>query len=133
MFKTEAFSFSLKVKSVILCMNSSYEDHKNWFIRGFALTFTVLCTFTLYDVGEPRPYYISLPRGFLNSLILNTPLWFSSFKWIRVRFKYLVAFFVFLSSLGVFLATPWGWTLAFLSLIFHIGFIFSLLKGKEKL
>lgn len=133
MLKIETFGFSLNLKSVVLSMKNSYETQKSWFIRCFALAFTILCTFTLYDVGEPRPYHISVPRGFLNSLILNAPLWFSSFRWIRVRLKYLVALFVFLSSLGVFLATPWGWTLAFLSLIFHIGFIFSLIKSKEKL
>lgn len=133
MLKIETFSFSLTLKSVAPYLKSLYEKHKSWFIRCFALTFTILCTFTLYGVGEPRPYHISVPRGFLNSLILNGPLWFSSFRWIRVRLKYLVALFVFLSSFGVFLATPWGWTLAFLSLIFHIAFIFSLIKSKEEL
>ena len=118
---------------MISSINQKYREHKNWFIRGFALILTILCTFTLYLVGEPRPHHISIPRGFLNSLTLNAPLWLASFKWIRIKLKYLVVFLIFLSSLGVFLATPWGWIFAFLSLIFHTWLIFDIIKNKEVL
>ena len=111
----------------------SYRMYQSCYIRGFALTLTILCTFTLYLVGEPRSYPIAIPRGFLNSLILNAPLWLASLQWVRVKLKYLISILIFFSSLGVFLATPWGWILAFLSLAFHFWFIADLIRSKESL
>lgn len=118
---------------MLLVIAQQYKENKSWVIRVIALVFTVLCTFTLYLVGEPRPYHIAIPRGFLNSLLLNAPLWLVSIKIIRVKFKYLIAILIFISSLGVFLATPWGWSIALMSLIFHWWFIFDLVKNKEEL
>ncbi|MDB2426169.1 hypothetical protein N9W41_01345, partial [bacterium] len=107
------------------------EVQKNWFIRAMAFIITVLCIVTLYDVGEPRPLYISIPRGIINSLILNATLWLASFKIIREKFKYLVALFLLISGLGVFVATPYGWTLASIFLLFHFWLIFDLFTSKE--
>ncbi len=118
---------------MILVIEQKYRDNKDWAIRVLALLLTILCTFTLYLVGEPRPYHIAIPRGFLNSLFLNAPLWLASFKFVRIRFKYLISFLVFVSSLGVFLATPWGWSLAFISLALHWWFIYDLIRSKEEL
>ena len=97
------------------------------------MVLTVLCTFTLHLVGEPRPYHVAIPRGFLNSLFLNAPLWLASFIWIRIKLKYLISFFIFLSSLGVFFTTPWGWTLAFVSLFFHSWLTWDLITSREAL
>ena len=123
-FKKNLIFLSIKLKNI---------ENKNWAIRMIALVFTMLCSFTLYDVGEPRPYHISIPRGILNSLILNTPLWLASIKWVRVKLKYLIALMILLSSVGVFLATPWGWTIAILSLIFHLWLIYALVTSSEEL
>ncbi len=110
-----------------------YNEQKSWYIGSVALLLTILCTFTLHLIGEPHPYKISIPRGLLTSLVLNAPLWFASIKFIRVKFKYPISFFIFISSLAVFFATPWGWGLAFVSLAFHWWLIFDLITSTEKL
>ncbi len=112
-------------------LHSIYQKNKNWLIRSIALVFTILCTLTLKEVGEPRRAYLMLIDGLTMSLILNAPLFLSSFKWVRIKGKYLTVSFIFLSSLGVFFTTPWGWTSAFVTFIIHILIIFDLLKTKE--
>ena len=110
---------------------SSYQKHKNWIIRGIAILFTFLCTLTLKEVGEPSHPGVMLLAGLTISLILNSPLFLSSFKWIRAKSKYVIVTFIFLSSIGVFLTVPWGWTLAFVTFTIHIILIFDLIKSKE--
>lgn len=118
---------------MILSINLKNEVHKNWFLRVIALIITALCVINLHDVGEPRPLHISIPRGILNSLLLNGTLWLASFKFIRVKFKYLVAFFILISGLGVFITAPYVWILGSVFLAFHLWLIYDLIFGKEQL
>ncbi len=116
---------------MILSIDLKNEEHKSWFLRAMALIITVLCTFTLYHVGEPRALQISIPRGLGNSLVLNAALWISSFKIVRVKLRYPIAFLIFISGLGVFIASPFGWTLASALLIFHLWLIYDLLANRK--
>jgi len=113
--------FSIDLKS---------EEHKNWLIRAMALIITALCVVNLHDAGEPRPLYISIPRGIINSLLLNGTLWLSSFRMIRVKLKFPVAIFLFVSSLGVFVATPFSRVLAIFFVIFYLWVIYGLFSTK---
>lgn len=109
-----------------------FSLNKNWLLRFAALIFTAVGVTVLHDIGEPRPLHISIPRGIVNSLLLNSPLWTCSFKTVRFKFRYLAAFFVFISGLGVAMASPFGWSYGIAALIFHFWFVYDLLKGKEK-
>jgi hypothetical protein len=116
---------------MILSIDLKNEEHKNWFLRAMALIITVLCVVTLHHVGEPRPLHISIPRGIGNSLILNAALWVSSFTIVRVKFRYLIALLILISGLGVFIASPFGWTLASILLIFHLWLVYDLINRKS--
>ena len=116
---------------MILSIDLKNEEHKNWFLRIMALIITALCVVTLHHVGEPRPLYISIPRGIGNSLILNAALWISSFTNVRKKLRYPVALLIFVSGIGVFIASPFGWTLASILLIFHLWLVYDLLTSRK--
>lgn len=115
---------------MLLSLNIKNEEHKNWLIRACALLITALCVVNLQDVGEPRPYHISIPRGIINSLFLNGALWLTSFKTIRVKFKIPIAVLLFISAFGVFIATPFSRALAAVFVIFYFWIIYDLFKDK---
>jgi len=114
-----------------LSLNIKNEEHKNWFIRLAALIITALCVINLQDVGEPRPFHISIPRGIINSLLLNGALWLISFRAIRVKLKFPIAILLFISALGVFIATPFSRVLATIFVIFYFWVIYDLIKAKD--
>lgn len=116
--------------NMYLSSNIKNEKHKNWFIRGCALIITALCVVNLQDMGEPRPYHISIPRGIINSLLLNGALWLTSFKTIRLKFKLPIVILLFISALGVFIATPFSRILATIFVIFYFWVIYDLLKTR---
>ena len=110
-------------------------EKKKWFTRFITITIFILCSISLSDVGEPRPYYFDVIRGdvlrgFVNSLFLNFFLLCSVLKKPKGKLKYLMAFLLLLSGLGVFIIIPFGWTVAFLALIFHIWFIYDLISPR---
>lgn len=105
--------------------------NKDQMLRGMALFLTILCAITLQKVGEPRSFFVTLLRGLVLSLILNGSIWLCSFKFIRVRLKYFAAFFIFISGLGVFVISPYGWILAAFLLLFHLWLVVDLVVGKE--
>jgi hypothetical protein len=96
-----------------------------------ALCLTVLCAVTLHNVGEPRGLSISIIRALVLSFILNGSLWLCSFEIIRIKLKYVAAFLILISGLGVFVISPYGWILATLLLLFHLWFAFELVTGEK--
>lgn len=104
---------------------------KRWSIRFAALTIFILCTISLREFGEPRPYYLSIVAGSINSLFLNASIIFCAFKLPRGKFRYLLALGVFLSGLGVFIIIAYGWTVATIALAFHLWLIHELLSKKS--
>ena len=116
-------SISLNIKNV---------KHKNWLIRICALLITALCVVNLQNVGEPKPYYISIPRGVVNSLFLNGALWLASFEIVRIKFKIPIAVLLFLSAFGVFIATPYSRILAVIFVAFYFWNIYDLFNRKDE-
>lgn len=114
-------SISLNIKNV---------EYRNCLIRVCALLITTLCVVNLQDVGEPRPYYISIPRGVVNSLLLNGALWLVSFEIVRIKFKIPIAVLLFLSAFGVFIATPYSRILAVTFVAFYFWNIYDLFNRK---
>ncbi|MGB0453982.1 MAG: hypothetical protein ACPGJV_09735 [Bacteriovoracaceae bacterium] len=104
---------------------------KKWVIRFAALTSLILCTISLKEFGEPRPYYLSIAAGFINSLFLNASIIFCAFKIPRGKLRYLMALGVFLSGLGVFIIIAYGWTVATIALVFHLWLVYELLSQKS--
>lgn len=114
--------------------DSTFEK-KKWFIRFIAITIFLLCSISLSDVGEPRPYYFDIIRGdvlrgFVNSLFLNFFLLCSVIKAPKEKLRHIMAFLLLLSGLGVFIIIPYGWTVASLALIFHLWLIYDLISPK---
>ena len=113
-----------------LSLRLQNEEHKNWLIRGCALLITALCVINLQDVGEPRPFHISIPRGVIYSLMLNAALWLTSFNIVRSKFKIPISILLFFSSFGVFIAIPYSRILAAIFVIFYCWVIYDLFKSK---
>lgn len=105
---------------------------KSNFLRGMALFLTFLCAVTLCKVGEPKPLPIAIVRGLMLSFLLNAALWLCSFKFVRMKLKYVAAFCILISGLGVFVVSPYGWTLAAVLLSFHLWLVFDLVMRREK-
>ena len=104
---------------------------KKWIIRFSALVSLVLCTVSLKEFGEPRPYYFSILAGLINSLFLNAFIIFCAFRIPKGKFRYLLALGVFLSGLGVFAIIAYGWTVATIALAFHLWLVYELLPQKS--
>ena len=104
---------------------------KSLVLRGTALLSTALCAVTLYGVGEPRTASVAIIRGLLLSVILNGALWLCSFKVVRAKLRLMAASLVLVSGLGVFLVSPFGWTLALALLLFHVWLIVDLIWAGE--
>ncbi len=104
---------------------------KKWIIRFATLAILILCTISLRKFGEPRPYYLSVVSGLIDSILLNAPIIFCSFKLPRGKFRYLLALGVFLSGLGVFIIIAYGWTVATIALAFHLWLVYELLSQKS--
>jgi hypothetical protein len=105
--------------------------NKNYLLRVMALFLTVLCTITLSNVGEPRPLPIAIVRGVVLSFILNAAMWLCSFQMVRIKLRHVAALFIFASGFGVFIISPYGWTLAAVLLSFHLWLTFDLVMGRE--
>ena len=104
---------------------------KNFLLRVMAMAVTILCSITLSEVGEPRPLKIAVLRGILLSLILTAPLWICSLRFARQKLRYPCSFLVLLSGIGVFIISPFGWTLATALLLFHCWLLYDLLLGRD--
>ena len=110
-------------------------DKKKWFIRFMGIVIFLLCSISLSDVGEPRPYYFDVIRGdvlrgLVNSLFLNAFLLCTIIKTPKGKLRYVMAFLLLLSGVGVFIIIPYGWTVASLALIFHLWLIYELISPR---
>lgn len=115
--------------------DSTFEK-KKCFIRFMAITIFLLCSISLSDVGEPRPYYFDVIRGdvlrgLVNSLFLNFFLLCAVIKNQKGKLRYVMAFLLLISGLGVFIIIPYGWAVASLALIFHLWLIYDLISPKS--
>ena len=108
-----------------------FQVDKSLMLRGTALLSTALCAVTLCGVGEPRTASVAIIRGLLLSVILNGALWLCSFKVVRAKLRLIAASLVLVSGLGVFLISPFGWTLALALLLFHVWVIVDLIWEGE--
>jgi len=118
------------VIDVLVSRRMSSLEKKKWAIRLAALTFTLLCSISLRDVGEPRPFYFTVIRGFGNSLFLNSALCFCAFRIPSGNFRYLMAILILLSGVGVFIIIPYGWTIATIAFLFHLWLVYELVSSK---
>lgn len=108
------------------------EQQKIWFIRTVAFAITALCVVNLHDVGDPRPLHISIPRGIINSMVLNMGLWLTSFKLARAKLRAPLSVLLFVSSFGVFIATPFSRVIAIIFVLFYFWVIYDLfLTGRR--
>lgn len=110
-------------------------DKKKWFIRFMGIVIFFLCSISLSDVGEPRPYYFDVIRGdvlrgLVNSLFLNVFLLCMIIKTPKGKLRYVMAFLLLLSGVGVFIIIPYGWTVASLALIFHLWLVYELISPR---
>lgn len=106
-------------------------ERKKWIVRLGALIFTVLCSISLSDVGEPRSFYFTALRGLGNSLFLNMALIFCALKTPGAKYRHLMALLILLSGIGVFIIIPYGWTVAVTSLLFHLWIAYELIFSKR--
>lgn len=109
------------------------KNNKNWVIRSFALLTTILCVFNLKEVGYPKTELEAITNGTILSITLNTPLWLASFKWVRVKLKYIITLLILLSNLGIFISIPWDCYLNILFVGLHFWFVYFLIRSKEVL
>ena len=114
-------------------MTMNKFDKRKWFIRFMGIVIFLLCSISLSDVGEPRPYYFDVIRGdvlrgLVNSLFLNIFLLCTIIKIPKGKLRYVIAFFLLLSGVGVVIIIPYGWTVASLALIFHLWLVYELIS-----
>jgi hypothetical protein len=103
---------------------------KTWAIRLIAFLFVVLCTNTLRHLGGPHPFHLHVLEGFVVSLMLNSPLLFSSFL-VNARVKrwwrYSAGIALIPCAFGVcFVLTDYHLVLSALALLLHFLLITSL-------